>query len=179
MTVVVRSIAFVFLLLLSLPFNSFSESNKTIKGRVSHVYDGDTIYIKSTTSGGVRIRLGLIDAPERSYKKSRSKRKNKKGQPFGYKSFKYLKSKIYNRIVTVKIIDKDDYNRLVGIVFYRGENINLQIVRDGYAWAYRKYLKGRGDARDYYSAEEKARHLRLGLWRQQNPVPPWKFKRRI
>jgi len=52
------------------------------------------------------------------------------------------------------------------------------MVAEGYAWAYRQYLD-RPHASEYISLEEQARAKRLGLWQQNNPQPPWEFRRSL
>lgn len=56
-----------------------------------------------------------------------------------------------------------------------GQDINLEMVRRGYAWAYKQYLR-RPYASAYIEAEREARGKRLGLWRDDNPTPPWEFR---
>ncbi|MHC4322172.1 MAG: thermonuclease family protein [Planctomycetota bacterium] len=63
------------------------------------------------------------------------------------------------------------------IVELDGLDINLEMVKRGYAWAYRKYLK-RPYTSDYIEAEKRAREKGLGLWKDNNPVPPWEFRRK-
>lgn len=55
-------------------------------------------------------------------------------------------------------------------------DINQEMVREGFAWAYQRYLD-RPYASGYIEAEEQARRERRGLWRQGNPVAPWEFRK--
>lgn len=41
---------------------------------------------------------------------------------------------------------------------------------------YRQYLD-RAHASEYITAEEQARKAGKGLWKQNNPQPPWEFRR--
>jgi endonuclease YncB( thermonuclease family) len=77
----------------------------------------------------------------------------------------------------VEIIEIDRYERIVGIVHENDLNINRQLVKDGYAWAYREYLKG-AYASEFINFERQAREKHLGLWQQSNPTPPWEYRRR-
>ena len=52
--------------------------------------------------------------------------------------------------------------RTVSIVWLGNRNINLEIVADGWAWAYKQYLD-RPHASEYIQAEEQARAKKLGL----------------
>ena len=65
---------------------------------------------------------------------------------------------------------------MVGIVYLNSRNINLEMVQEGLAWAYREYLQ-RPYASEYLDAEKEARAKRLGLWQQFNPQPPWEFRK--
>ena len=68
------------------------------------------------------------------------------------------------------------YNREVCMIKKSGQDINLEMVQEGYAWAYGQYLK-RPYASDYIDAERNARDKRLGLWKDSNPMPPWEFRK--
>ena len=52
------------------------------------------------------------------------------------------------------------------------------MVKLGYAWAYKQYLK-RPYASEYIDAENEARNKKLGLWKQANPQPPWEFRKSL
>jgi len=132
-------------------------SPRTVEGEVSRVIDGDTVTLATREGTKLRVRLYGIDAPEVRHEKMA-------GQPYG-------------RRVTVEIVDIDAHGRTVGIVHRSGVDINLEMVRSGYAWAYRRYLSSPYASR-YLDAEREARGRRLGLWKDANPGPPWEFKRR-
>jgi micrococcal nuclease len=51
------------------------------------------------------------------------------------------------------------------------------MVREGWAWAYREYLRG-PYVSEFINAEREAREKRLGLWRDANPTPPWEYRKR-
>ena len=73
----------------------------------------------------------------------------------------------------------DRYQRIVGNVWVNGEDVGLLQVRAGLAWWYRDYAREQtpSDRKLYEAAELDARHLRLGLWRDDDPLEP-KLKRR-
>ncbi len=60
-----------------------------------------------------------------------------------------------------------------------GYDVNLQLVREGLAWWYRKYAEeqSREDRRLYEEAEGEARARRVGLWGDRAPVAPWDWRR--
>jgi endonuclease YncB( thermonuclease family) len=152
--------------------------SKELKGKVVSIADGDTVIIvvadNSTKSKFLqppnsqpsskkqyRIRLNDIDAPESK-------------QAFGNKSKENLKNYIYQKDVVVKHESTDKYGRILGTIYYQGKDINLQQVKDGYAWVYRHYSK----KQDYIKEEEKARQERKGLWADKNPINPYDFRRK-
>lgn len=132
---------------------------KEIQGNVVAVLDGDTIIVLTSDNVQYRIRFDQIDAPEKS-------------QAYGQVAKKYLSSLIYKRTVGVNIKDTDRYGRSIGEVFYNGENINLRMVQEGYAWAYRQYVTDKA----YLVAQEQATKKRKGLWQTPNPTPPWEYR---
>ena len=73
-------------------------------------------------------------------------------------------------------MDIDKYKRSVSIVWLNGRNINQELVAEGWAWAYRKYLDT-PYASEFMGLEEQARAKHLGLWQQNNPQPPWEFRK--
>jgi endonuclease YncB( thermonuclease family) len=83
--------------------------------------------------------------------------------------------KIMGRQVTAEIVDIDQYKRAVAVIRYSGRDINREMVADGMAWAYRRYLHGPYES-EYISSENRARSHRTGLWRESNPQPPWEFR---
>jgi endonuclease YncB( thermonuclease family) len=52
--------------------------------------------------------------------------------------------------------------------------IGYQLVRNGLAWHYTKYSKDKRLAR----AQARAKKAKRGLWKQENPVPPWEWRKR-
>ncbi|HMV80018.1 MAG TPA: thermonuclease family protein [Leptospiraceae bacterium] len=129
-------------------------------GKVVSVHDGDTVRVLLDGKVQVKIRLFGIDAPETS-------------QDFGKVSRDELRSLIHSKDVKVLSKGKDRYGRTLGIIFYENQDINLEMVKRGMVWVYRRYSLDK----DYLKAEEKAKSEKLGLWKQKNPVPPWEFRR--
>jgi len=130
-------------------------------GRVVKVTDGDTLTLRTSDRREYTIRLHGIDAPEHD-------------QPYGNASSTALSRMVINREVKVRVEDIDRYARLVGTVEFEGENINLAMVRDGHAWWYKQYARS---IRELEAAESAAKEKRIGLWRNEKPVPPWTWRR--
>ncbi|MEJ2067488.1 MAG: thermonuclease family protein [Deltaproteobacteria bacterium] len=103
-------------------------------------------------------------------------RRWKRGQPQGIEATKELKALILGELVQVYLTGDKTYGREVCIIYDQGMNINLEMVKRGYAWAYRRYLKT-PYASEFIDAERQAREKKLGIWQDANPMPPWEFRR--
>ena len=75
---------------------------------------------------------------------------------------------------------RDYYKRILGKVLLSDQDMNLEQVRAGLAWHYKKYQKDQTSAdRELYSeAEIEAREAGRGLWYDADPVPPWEYRKR-
>lgn len=129
-------------------------------GKVVKISDGDTITILTSDKIQYKIRLNDIDAPE-------------KKQAFGNKSKDNLAKYIAGKTIKVEYKSTDKYKRILGTIYYNNTDINLQQVKDGFAWVYKKYSKNQ----DYYNAEKLARENKKGLWNDKNPIAPWEFRK--
>ena len=134
--------------------------------KVVKVTDGDTIHVLDQSKERHKIRLGGIDAPE-------------KKQAFGNKSKQNLSSLIAGKSIEVEYSKRDRYKRIIGKLLLNNQDINLQQVKDGYAWHYKYYQKDQSklDRELYAEAEDQARVEKLGLW-SAPAIPPWEFRRK-
>ncbi len=79
-------------------------------------------------------------------------------------------------------VEKDRYGRTVAEVYVKDSrntaiNLNVQMVRDGYAWHYERYSGNCPIRGELAIAQELARDEGLGIWKG-NPQPPWEFRRK-
>lgn len=107
-----------------------------------------------------------IDAPE-------------KKQAFGSKSKDHLSDMVFNKHVTVDYSKKDKYGRTVGKILVDGVDANLEQVKAGLAWHYKKYANEQvvEERAKYAQAEDHARAEKLGLWVDAEPTPPWDWRK--
>lgn len=137
-----------------------------IDGRIVAVLDGDTVTLLDHSNTQHRIRLAGIDAPEKS-------------QAFGQKSKQSLGGLVFAQDVTVETGKTDKYGRQIGKILLGGVDVNLDQVKRGLAWHYKAYAReqSQADREAYAAAEDAARKFKVGLWRDNEPVPPWEFRR--
>ena len=132
------------------PWPAAATSATEFRATVLSIGDGDTIRV-SRQGLPITIRLACIDAPEMSQ------------SPYGQQSRSYLQTRLAKgREVTILPHTTDRYGRTVAEVI-SGININLAMVEDGQAFAYRQYL-GNCNAREYLDAEYRASRRRYGVW---------------
>jgi micrococcal nuclease len=132
------------------------------EGTVSHVSDGDTLWVQPAKGGAPRaLRLDGIDAPEIC-------------QAHGTAARDALAARLLHRQVAVRTRSRDSYQRTLAAVSLDGQDMGAWMVARGHAWAHR--FHGRAGA--YAKQESAARSKRLGLWAQAQPVEPRAFRRK-
>ncbi|MEI6829387.1 MAG: thermonuclease family protein [Synechococcaceae cyanobacterium ELA445] len=126
--------------------------------------DGDTIRVLDQ-GHKLTIRLACIDAPEMAQ------------APYGAQSRAYLQSRLrIGSPVTLLPQTVDRYGRTVAEVI-TDTNLNLAMVEDSQAFAYRQYLK-QCNAKEYLDAEYRASRSRFGVWAVPGGITrPWDFRR--
>ena len=149
----------IILLTLSVPEHSHAGD---IKGK-PRIVDGDTIWI-----GPTKIRLHGIDAPE-------SKQTCKKADATEYRCGEFatfvLAEIIEKHWVTCKGEMIDRYKRRISVCYSKSYDINAEMVKRGWAVAYRRYSE------DYIDEEEFARNNKVGMW-QGKFIKPWDWRQK-
>ena len=125
------------------------------------VVDGDTIKL-----GDVKIRFSGIDAPEINQICVASEGKVACGKI----SRDILITKVTNKKISCTDEGKDFYGRVLGECFVNGESLSRYLVREGFAFAYRKYSD------KFISDEEYAKSNRLGMWSMKFQFP-WDYRK--
>ena len=155
------------ILALILALTSFTSFADQLQGKVIKVTDGDTVNVLTSDNQTHKIRLSGIDAPEKS-------------QAFGNKSKQALADEVDGKTVTVEFNKRDKYQRIVGKIIFNGKDVNLNQIKRGLAWHYKKY-EGEQDVEDrsiYANAEYLAQRDKVGLWFDANPIPPWDYRKK-
>jgi methylphosphotriester-DNA--protein-cysteine methyltransferase len=85
---------------------------------------------------------------------------------------------VFGKQVTVIWEKVDKYRRTVGKVLLDGKDVNIEQIKAGLAWHYKKYADEQPpeDRITYAKAEEDARAAKLGLWQDPNPTPPGEWR---
>ncbi len=134
--------------------------NDLLSGKVIRIVDGDTFDILNDSGVTMRIRINGIDCPERK-------------QDYYQVCKNALADLIFGKKVTLATHGTDRYKRTIGDVYCDGRNIGLLMIEKGLAWQYKKYSSDAAMA----AAEKRARHAKIGLWKNKNPVAPWDFRK--
>lgn len=129
------------------------------RGWCVKVVDGDqlVVYVNKKT---LKVRLAHVDCPEM-------------GQPFGEQARELTSSLTLKKKVQVEIKSYGENDQLIGRVTIDGKDLSMTLVESGLAWYYKKH----GSERYLSKAQRKARKGKIGLWSQNNPIPPWDFRR--
>lgn len=134
----------------------------TYTAHLVRIIDGDTIHVRDTAGEAHRIRLAMIDAPERE-------------QPFGTEATKKLSELLRQGTVRLNVKCIDKYNREVAFVYCEGKDVSAEMLKDGMAMHYHMNF----DNCDIYDKfEEAAKRHRQGLWAQEKVEKPWDYRRK-
>jgi endonuclease YncB( thermonuclease family) len=138
--------------------------SRSVRANVLSIGDGDTIRVRQA-GRALTVRLACIDAPETAQ------------SPWGQQARRYLQQRLpIGREVTLEVKTTDRYGRTVAEVI-SDINLNLVMVEDGQAFAYRQYLGG-CNAKEYLDAEHRASRHRYGVWQVEGGIiRPWDFRR--
>ena len=128
---------------------------------LARVIDGDTLEI-----AGRHVRLEGIDAPEAGQSCARRLFGSWR---CGTAAADALTKLVAKRRVNCESRGTDKYDRMLGICFVDGRDINAEMVREGFAWAFVKY------SQSYVKQEAEARVARAGIW-QGDAEPAWIYR---
>ena len=141
---------------------------------VTKVIDGDTLDVRPTAGGNeTRVRLIGVDAPE-----LRPGGDGSRPDFWATDARDYLTRRAAGKDVTLRLEPtdtRDRYRRLLAYVYVGdSHNLNLDLVRDGHAYADRRFSHSM--RRQFERAEGEARKAGRGLWRdvREDQMPPWR-----
>ena len=150
------------ILVISVSILVFLFSYIDVKSQDIKITDGDTIRIN-----GEKIRFSGIDAPELK----QTCLKNNVIIFCGLEAKNLLIKIIDNNDVICVYEGKDQYRRTLAECFLGDLSLSSYLVRNGYAFAYRKYSK------KYIQDEEFAKENKNGLWSTEFEYP-WLWRKK-
>lgn len=175
---------------------------RTLTAKVIKVADGDTFRVahlpplsllrgkkgQSKAVGGdaklsestLQVRIAAVDCPETA-------KFGQSGQEFGDAATEFVRSELEGKRVRIKLLSRDQYQRAVATVTYRGflrrKNLSEELLKRGLATVYRQG-GAQYDARDgvqkWDRIEATAKRKRKGLWAAgKAAVDPAAYKRQV
>ena len=135
-------------------------------GKVTSVYDGDTIQVRLDTGESEKVRLIGIDTPEMGDEREMVRFQAETAKRFTYYTIYGEKIRL-----TYDWDKRDEYGRLLAYVWLPDGMFNEMILRRGYAspllhFPFKKEYMDR-----FKNAAEDARRSNRGLWKE-HPYPP-------
>lgn len=146
-----------------------------LDGVVEYLSDGDTVAVRSGVRR-VKVRMLGIDTPELHFHGERQ-------SPWAEAAHEYLSSLIPPGTSVRLVTDQeefDQYGRMLAYVMHGQRNINLEMVRSGWAAPYQIYpnLRLLGPMQEACAAAEAQG---LGIFDPHNPLPllPYEFRQQV
>lgn len=147
-----------FLLLIVVSANVFA--GEEISGKVKSVVDGNTLEIVDENNEIQVVQLSGIDCPEIN-------------QEYGVDAKTFLERLVLKKKVTFNVTGKDRWGKQLAIVMINGRvDVRMEILKEGLAWT-----AERNPQQELEAVKEVAKEAAKGLWKQDNPTPPWVFRR--
>ncbi len=133
-----------------------------VEGRAVRCGDGDSfdLLIGGHSNQKRTVRLHGVDAPELH-------------QERGKEAQRALEALVKNKDVKLLVLERDRHGRLVAVAHTGETHVNLALVARGWAWHYRRH----NQSEILFEAEELAKENELGIWQDENPEMPWRWRR--
>ncbi len=168
--------------------SAHASDQQVVQGVIAKIVDGDTVNVTPDQRTVLKIRMLGIDAPETHFPTPDHGVVGQ--QPWGDYATAYLQGflKVGNN-VALQTWGLDKYKRTLGFVFAKQVDINLQMVRGGWAVPY-IYCTGPGCTRDFFKNNrvreylmscDAARKERRGIFSATKPLKemPFEFRMRM
>ena len=131
-----------------------------ISGLVIGVIDGNTIQVRASDQEIHQILIHGIDSPE-------------PGQSFHDQAKELLESLVLDKTVVVALFGRDRSGNRLGLISIKDSpDPRHEMVKAGLAWPAEK-----DPLKELESLKEQAKLQGRGLWKEENPVPPWTYRR--
>jgi micrococcal nuclease len=150
----------VFGLAFAMMASAIASADETMEAKVKRVIDGDSILVVDSNDMEFEAQLEGIDAPEMK-------------QEFGKESLEALTKMLKDQKVKLTWKSKDTYDRLLAQVYLEDKHINIEMLRTGMAWHFKRYNK----SEELAKIESEAKLAKKGLWSKESPVAPWDYRK--
>jgi micrococcal nuclease len=147
-------------LLCILCVSSSALGDDSVEGKVTRIIDGDSILVTDGKGVEYEVQLEGIDAPEPK-------------QDFGKEATDALSKWIKDKSVKVTWKSKDNFDRVLAQVYEGEKHINMEMLKSGMAWHFKRYNKEETLAK----AEAEAKEAKKGLWAKDSPKAPWDYRK--
>ena len=137
-----------------------SEKEEEITAKVIKVIDGDSIKVRTAEGKEYEIQIEGTDAPELK-------------QEYGKESSEALKKMVFDSDVRVSWKKKDNFDRPLAQVYRGDKHINAEMISSGNAWHFKRYNQSQALA----DLEIQAKKEKKGLWKLENPITPWDYRK--
>jgi micrococcal nuclease len=149
-----------FCIALGISISNIAFANGDVTGKVVAVIDGNTVEVLDNNKQTHKILLIGIDSPELE-------------QEYGEKARKFLEKIILEENVIVQFKGKDRFGNRLAVVLINGKvDPRIELLKEGLAWTSEK-----NSFEDLESYRTLAQRKGRGLWKENNPVPPWTYRR--
>jgi micrococcal nuclease len=147
------------LFVLILSSTSFSYAEEEIRGVVTKVIDGNTIEVRASDET-YKVLLHGIDSPE-------------PGQHYAEQARTTLEKMLLKKDVVIVMHGKDRFGNRIGEIRLDGApDPRKALVAQGLAWTSEKE-----PIKELELLREEAQVNGKGLWGEEDPTPPWIFRR--
>ena len=130
-----------------------------LTGKVISVLDGNTLEVATGSNENYKLVLAGIDSPELT-------------QEYGDKAKKFLDRLLGDKEVEFQIRGKDRWGNHLAVVLVDGVDPRVALLKEGLAWTAEKNPDPELE-NHRLTAQEKGK----GLWKEEDPTPPWIFRR--
>lgn len=129
------------------------------EGKVVNVIDGNTLEVEN---GGevIKVMLKEADCPELS-------------QQFGEEAKAFTEKLLLKKKVKVELKGKDRWGNKLAVISYKnGKLLHEELIKNGFAWA------AQNEENSLQVLASEAKQNKSGLWQEDEPTPPWIFRRK-
>ena len=134
-------------------------SDDVSTAKVISVIDGNTIEVVKGPADTCVVVLAGVDSPELA-------------QEYGDKAKKYLEKLLIKEEVSIRFTGKDRKGNYLAVVMKGEVDPRVELLKQGLAWT-----AERDPLPELEVHKSEAQQKGKGLWKQENPTPPWIFRR--